>query len=112
MFFRYPGQGELYGNSFKVQLANDYGLLPDPQCTGSLFNYQAPEENAVRKPGEWNTLTLRVRGDSAEVQINGKVVLETVAVSERIPSRGFVALDGISGGIAYRNIELSELPPE
>lgn len=112
VFFRYPGQGELYGNAFKVHLANDYGLLPDPQCTGSLFNYQAPEENAVRKAGEWNTLTLRVRGDSVEVNINGKPVLETVAVNERIPSRGFVALDGISGGIAYRKVLLVELPPE
>ena len=112
VFVRYPGRGDLYGNSFKVHLANDYGLLPDPQCTGALFNYQAPEENAVRKPGEWNTLMLRVRGDSVEVNINGKSVLETVAVNERVPSRGFVALDGLSGGIAYRKILLDELPPE
>ena len=112
VFFRYPGQGELYTNSFKVHLAADYGLLPDPQCTGALFNYQAPEENAVRKPGEWNTLALRSRGDSVEVDINGKTVLETVAVNERIPSRGYVALDGLSGGIAYRKILLVELPPE
>jgi hypothetical protein len=112
VFFRYPGQGDLYTNSFKVHLANDYGLVPDPQCTGSLFNYQAPEENAVRKPGEWNTLTLRARDESVEVRINGKTVLETVAVSDRIPSRGYIALDGLSGGIAYRQILLIELPPE
>lgn len=112
VFFRYPGQGDPYARAFKIQLANDYGLLPDPQCTGSLFNYQAPDENAVHKPGEWNSLVLLVRGDSVEATINGKKVLETLAVDEQIPSRGYIALDGVVGGITYRNIQLNELPDE
>lgn len=110
VYFRYAGRGDLTQTAFKIQLSDDHGLRPDKLCTGSLFKVEAPSENAVRKRGEWNTLVLRVQGERVSVVINGRSVLQTVATSETIPRKGYVALDGALGGISYRKTLLFELP--
>lgn len=108
IYFRYPGQGKALDTAFKVHLANDAGVTPDKFCTGSLFNYYAPTENAARPGGQWNTLTLQVRGEQTLIMINGKKVLEALAIDAAVPKQGFVALDGEYGGIVYRKILLVE----
>jgi len=110
VYFHYPGDGNLLDYAFKLQLANDYGIAPDQYCTGSLLGESAPDENAVKPAGEWNTLLLRVIGDQMTVRVNGRKVLETQLVSETVPDRGYVCLDGAAGGIAYRKILVSDLP--
>jgi hypothetical protein len=110
VFFRYPGSGNPYQNAFKIQLANDIGIPADAHSTGSLFARQAPKENAVLKEGEWITLLVRVVGPQVEAVINGKPVLSTRAAEAEIPMKGYVALDGVTGGITYRRVLLVELP--
>jgi hypothetical protein len=113
VFFRYasPGKEDPYRKAFKLQLADDKDFKPDPQSTGALHTYEAPSENASKMRGEWNTLRLRVRNLNVEVWINGKQVLDTIAQNDMVPLAGFVALDGVTGGIAYRKTLLVELPP-
>ena len=60
--------------------------------------------------GEWNTAHLIVRGNSILFILNGKTVLETFALSEDIPEEGYVLLDGVTGGITYRKVLLTEAP--
>ena len=110
VYFHYPGDGNLLDYAFKLQLANDYGIAPDQYCTGSLLGESAPDENAVKPAGEWNTLLLRVVGDQMTVRVNGRKVLETQLVSETVPNRGYVCLDGSAGGITYRKVLVSDLP--
>lgn len=107
VYFRYPGRGKALETAFKIHLANDAGIAPDKFCTGSLFNYYPPSENAA-KSGQWNTLFMQVRGEKITVTINGKKVLETLATDAAVPLSGFVALDGEFGGIVYRKILLVE----
>lgn len=108
VYFRYPGQGKGLDTAFKVHLANDAGVLPDKFCTGSLFNYYAPTVNAAKPGGQWNTLAIQVRGEQTLVTINGKKVVEVLAIDAAVPKQGFVALDGEFGGIVYRKILLVE----
>jgi hypothetical protein len=110
VYFRYPGSGNANDNAYKIQLANDFGIASDNFSTGALFKEEAAEVNAVKPPGEWNTLVLRAHGPDLVVTINGKKVLETVAVSPDKAKQGYVALDGVAGGITYRKILVSELP--
>jgi hypothetical protein len=110
VYFRYPGLGDPNDNSYKIQLANDFGIASDNFSTGALFKEEAAEVNAVKPAGEWNTLVLRAHGPDLVVTINGKKVLETVAVSPDKSKQGYVALDGVAGGITYRKILVSELP--
>ncbi len=113
VFFRYgaPGRDDPYRKAFKLQLADDRDFKPDPQSTGALHTYEAPSENASKPRGEWNTLRLRVRNLNVEVWINDKKVLETIAQNDLVPLEGYVALDGVTGGIAYRKTLLVELSP-
>lgn len=113
VFFRYavPGKDDPYRKAFKLQLADDKDFKPDPQSTGALHTYEAPSENASKPRGEWNTLRLRVQNLKVEVWINGKLVLDTIAQNDMVPLEGFIALDGVNGGIAYRKLLLVELPP-
>lgn len=113
VYFRYPGQGSLTEMALKIHLANDAGINPDPYATGSLFALVAPDLNANKAPGEWNKTSIKYVEKIVTVTINGKQVLEALAEnpdSETIPEKGYVALDGEAGGIAYRKILLSELP--
>jgi hypothetical protein len=112
VYFRYPGRGRPYDRAFKLHLANDYGLAPDIYSTGSLFAVDAPKSNAVHREGQWNTLLLRVEGERVQATINGRLVLDTTARDSKIPLKGHVALDGVVGGISYRKILLTELPPQ
>lgn len=110
VYFRYSGQGNPSDNAFKIQLANDAGIAPDNFSTGSLFTEYAPDVNAAKPAGEWNTLHIHAHGPDLVVTINGKKVLEAVAVAPDKPKKGYVALDGVAGGITYRRILVSELP--
>lgn len=110
VYFRYTGGGLLIDNAFKIHLANDFGIAPDAYSTGALFGDTPPDENAVKKSGEWNTLLLTVRDGDVTVVVNERKVLEAPAVNAEIPQKGYVALDGVNGGISYRKILLSELP--
>lgn len=113
VFFRFaaPGKDDPYRKAFKLQLGDDKDFKPDPQSTGALHTYEAPNENASKPRGEWNTLRLRVQNLKVEIWINGKLVLDTIAQNDRIPLEGFIAIDGVNGGIAYRKLLLVELPP-
>lgn len=113
VFFRYaaPGRDDPYRKAFKLQLADDKDFKPDPQSTGALHTYEAPSVNASKARGEWNTLRLRVQNLKVEVWINDKLVLDTIAQNDMVPLEGFIALDGVNGGIAYRKLLLVELPP-
>jgi hypothetical protein len=110
VFFHYPGQGPVYGRAFKIHLANDYRAAPDEFSSGALFGVAAPSENAVKRSGEWNQCRIEVRDGDVEVFMNGKKVLDTLAISDEIPEEGLILFDGITGGIAYRHILLTEAP--
>jgi hypothetical protein len=110
VFFHYPGNGRIYNRAYKIPLAGDAGMAPDPYCTGALFGLEAPTENAVKPVGEWNTARLIVRGGSILFILNDKTVLETFALSDEIPEEGYVLLDGVTGGITYRKVLLTEVP--
>ena len=82
-------------------------------CSSDLFSLVAPDENAAKVAGEWNTTVIKYVDKDITVTVNGKKVLETIADNpdiDNIPEKGYVALDGEAGGITYRKVLLSELP--
>jgi uncharacterized coiled-coil protein SlyX len=109
VYFRYSGTGRLDA-ALKVQLSNDAGVNPDLYCTGSLFGVEAPKANAAKPQGEWNTLHITVIDARLTVTLNGRQVLQTTFAETDRPKAGYVALDGVTGGISYRKIILSSNP--
>lgn len=110
VYFRYPGDGNLLDYAYKLHLANDAGIPADQYTTGSLLGESAPDSNEAKPAGEWNTLLLKVVDDQMTVRINDRKVLETQLVSETVPDRGYVCLDGAAGGITYRKVLVTDLP--
>jgi hypothetical protein len=70
--------GQLYTVAFEFQLIDDLnykGGVKENQRTGSLYSFLVPSKMAAKKPGEWNTAKLVVRGSRVEHWINGERVL-------------------------------------
>ncbi len=112
VFFKYPGSGRFDRNALKVHLAADAGVNPDPYCTGALFAIEAPIKNVAPPVGKWAQFHMRVQGNHLTVTINGRKVLDTEFAENDLPEQGHVALDGISGGIRYRKILLTDVLAE
>jgi hypothetical protein len=110
VYFKHPGSGRS-DRALKIQLSSDAGVRPDLYSTGSLFGLDAPKSNAAPPVGKWARLEVTVVGDRVRVAIDGKEVLSTTFPTSDRPQAGHVALDGVSGGISYRKIILSDRPP-
>jgi hypothetical protein len=94
--------------------------------SGALWNNPKPEDkvplkNADKKPGEWNTFHILMKGEKVTVELNGELVVDKVALAnyfERgkpLPAKGPIELqqhpkqDGTLGKIRFKNIYIKEL---
>jgi hypothetical protein len=95
--------------------------------SGAMWNNANPKDKvplkrADKKPGEWNTFHIVVKGDKVTVKLNGELVADGVALEniwekgKPIPPKGPVELqahpkqDGSLGAIKFKNIYIKELP--
>jgi hypothetical protein len=79
--------GQLYTVAFEFQLIDDANYsykLKEDQKTGALYSFIPPTKAASRKPGEWNTARLVVKGDDVEHWVNGELVLKASLKSPAI----------------------------
>ena len=124
-------------NSVEIQIADDHhekwSKAPKSWWCGAIFGHQPATESRVKKPGEWNRLTLACRGSKIAVVLNGALVnevdLSRFTSAERNPDgseippwlsrpkatlepRGRIGLQGKHGGAAihFRNIRITQLP--
>jgi hypothetical protein len=123
-------------NSVEIQIADDYAKQwaesPKTWQCGAIFGHLAPSKSMVKKPGEWNRLTLTCKGKIIQVVLNGVLVNEmnmdlwkSAKVNpdgSEIPSwlstpfselatNGRIGLQGKHAGapIYFRNIKILEL---
>lgn len=67
-------------NSVEIQIADDYAekwanAVKNWQCA-AIFGHLPATESRVKKPGEWNKMTITCKGQDITVKLNGKVVTE------------------------------------
>jgi hypothetical protein len=87
--FRVPDKGNsgLYlRGRHEVQIEDSYGLEPGSHHAGGVYGFLIPNENAARRPGEWQTYDITLIGREITVVLNGRSVI----VAQNIP--------GITGG--------------
>lgn len=123
-------------NSVEIQIADDF----DPKWANSpptwhcaaAFGHLAPTKSAVRKPGEWNRMTLTCQGRQITVLLNGERVTQmdmTLWTSAKknpdgsdippwlskpkaeLATRGHIGLQGKHAGapIFFRNLKIKPL---
>jgi hypothetical protein len=62
---------------------------------------------AMKGPGEWQTIALKIVGNHAEASLNGR----TITVSDSIERpEGCIGLQGENGHFEWRNLMIKELP--
>ncbi len=113
----------------EIQLFDSFGKAKtDTHDCGALYDMVAPQPNSMRRPGEWNRMTLTAEGSRITVVLNGAQV---VAVNlddwtqagknpdgtpnkyhkpmKDVPRRGHIVLQDHPGEIAFRHIHLKPL---
>ncbi len=124
-------------NSVEVQILDDFSpkwkdAAPTWRC-GGVFGHLAPSKSAVKKPGEWNRMTITAKGPMITTILNGETVSEmdmrkwtsakTNPDGSEIPpwlsrpfaelaTKGRIGLQGKHGGalITFRNVKIRTEP--
>lgn len=130
------GQGR--GNSgvyiqrrYEIQILDSYGQPPRNNEGGSIYKFKAPDENACKKPGEWQSYDITFRaarfdgeGENAKkvenaritVKHNGVLIHDDVDVPNKTgagqqegPGAGPILLQEHGNEVWFRNIRIVEL---
>lgn len=123
-------------NTVEIQILDDaspkWANIPPTWKCGGIFAHSAPREEAVKKPGEWNRMTIRCQGPRISVLLNGELVTDInmknwksgkknpdgsdIVDFEPRPlaemaTKGCIGLQGAHGGIPthFRNIKIKLL---
>ena len=78
---RYPGKGDTaYVGMCELQVldntAKKYAKLHPAQYHGSAYGMVAAKRGFLKKPGEWNTQEVTVKGHTIKVVLNGETILD------------------------------------
>ncbi len=131
-----PDKNNWIPTSIEIQIADDYHemwqSLPENVRCGSIFGHKgANEQFVVKKPGLWNRLIIRAKGQQIEIQLNGKIIIDAnlaewtsgsknpdgTDVPEWLPqpyaelqTKGYIGFQGKHGesNIWFRNIKIKQ----
>lgn len=117
--FRYPPKGNsgvyLRGRH-EVQIEDSPEPEPAIGGLGAVYGFIAPNENAAKRPGEWQTYDITLVGRLLTVVLNGRTIIS----QQNIPGitggaldsdeglAGPIFLQGDHGPIEYRNIVITQ----
>lgn len=125
---RYPGQGDAaYSGMTELQVLDNeaprYANLDPRQYHGSAYGMVPAKRGFLRPTGEWNFQEVTVQGSKIKVELNGTVILDAdlstvteFAGNRKHPGKdrteGYFGFAGHNDAVAFRKIELEELPKE
>lgn len=124
---RCTGVGDPAFTGFEVQILDSHGQEPDVHHAGAVYNAIAPATQAIKPPGEWNTYSISVKGDTLDVWINGVHVQQDQKLDDRgffrqpdqkLPlneraTTGYIAFqDHGEGGLRLRDIRIDDFSPD
>jgi len=123
-------------NSVEIQIADDFSekwaKWPKTWRCGAIFGHLAPTRSVVRKPGEWNRMTVTCKGPRIDVVLNSVQVVVAADLRQwtsakvnpdgspvpawlskpmaELPTRGHIGLQGKHAGapIYFRNLRIKE----
>lgn len=122
IFLRQQPNDETY-RGFEVQVQDDYGIPPNRNTTGAIYDVVSPMFNMAFPAGEWNSYDITLNHDHVVVVVNGwKVVDSDLSLMDTplgkfdiaynaIPLDGILSFQDHGGETWYRNVYLKKLPP-
>ncbi len=122
VFIRAPLEGNPAYAGLEVQILDDYAErwrdLQPYQYTASIYDVQAPSEQASREADEWQTMVIAARGPRVRVILNGEKVIDTNVTYypyklDTHPGlrrqRGYIGLQNHGSRVEFRNVRIREL---
>lgn len=122
IFLRAPHEGDPAFAGMEIQLldddANPYRDLEPWQYTGSIYDVQAPSQDAHKQAGEWQHISIVCDGPKVHVTLNGQQIIDTNLIDhmdrvEKHPGlkrrKGYIGLQNHNTKIEFRNITIKEL---
>ncbi|MBN8460274.1 MAG: DUF1080 domain-containing protein [Verrucomicrobia bacterium] len=84
-----------------------YGYRTDPKMPAEVRAAVTPKLKADAPLGEWNRMMINVKGNTLNVTLNGRVVIENANLPG-MPARGAIALQHHNAAIEFANIWIKE----
>lgn len=97
-----------WNQGFEIHFADDYGEPPSIEGTGSVWKKAQPLSNQARPVNQWSDVRITCRGRDLTVWVNDECVVE-YQIPDDFPTSGHIGLDGVTGGITYRDIQIQPL---
>ncbi len=102
---------------YEAQIFDDYGEPPSPHGNGAIYSRIPPSVNASRKPGEWQTLDIRLVGRDVTVVLNDQKIIDkqviegltAIATDPNEGQPGPIVLQGDHGPVEFRQVTLTPL---
>lgn len=85
-----------------------WGYRTDPSTPADVRAACTPRERADRPPGEWNRFVITMKGETLNVVLNGRKVIEEARLPG-VPREGPIALQKHGDPIEFMNIFIKEL---
>jgi Domain of Unknown Function (DUF1080) len=102
---------------YEVQILDDYGKPPNTHGNGALYSRILPSENASKRPGEWQTVDIRLVGRQVSITLNGKKIIDKREIEgltaiasdpdEAVP--GPIVLQGDHRAVEFRSVVVTPL---
>jgi sugar phosphate isomerase/epimerase len=112
----------------EVQVADSYGQPINKHICGGIYDIKEPMVNAVKKPGQWNRMTILANGPQVAAVLNNQLVFDInlddwtephknpdgtqnkfdIAYKD-LPRQGWIGFQDHGFIIWYRNIKIREL---
>lgn len=104
----------------EIQILGQTDQKPGKSGDTAIYNFKAPDTFASKPPGEWNSVEATIIGNKITVVVNGKKVHDNVEcnvatgseLDRNVNEPGPIFLQGDHGAVAFRNIEIKELPKQ
>ena len=116
LYFRISDESDATAHGWEVQILDCFGKKGklSHHDTGGVIRTSGPAENACRPPGEWNRMTVELRGAKLRVVLNGKLV-QDIDLAEKKPKdkelapKGKIAIQDHGQPFHVRNIQVKAL---
>jgi hypothetical protein len=98
---------------YEIQIMDDFSAAPTPKDgNGALYGVAAPPRNVSRPAGHWQSVRVKMIGDTVTVVLNGVKVIEQARVTSptgweldrNTGTPGPIMLQGYIGSVQFRNL--------
>jgi hypothetical protein len=102
---------------YEVQIMEDYGKEPYKQGHGAIYYRHVPTSNPSKKPGEWQTMDVRLIGREVSVTLNGVKIIDkkiidgltAMATDANEAEPGPITLQGDHEKVEFRKLTVTRL---